>query len=768
MTRMIGPRRIPLAPAEGWLTVALVAVLCATMAISIDDVAPILAREDFTNLLLPMAILGMFAGLIGVKVGWGRWRTYLVGAVFAALIVPLVVGSVLTQEGSTLPAFESTARSLVRAVIDLVVLDKQLTNEYGHFLLVLGLFVWGTSMFAAYATFGHRRPLNAIVMVGLVTLVNMSLTTRDQLPLLVVYSVTSLFLLIRYHVLEEQAEWLRRRIGDPASIAGVYLRGGTLFVAVAIGGSLLLTNVASSDPLRGAWGGVSASLIELSRSFQKFLPTGGNSVSLGADFDPSGTRISGRWNPDDSLEATIQLPPDEERDIYWRVVTFDQFALNGWKPSEGAEATRQAGEVLLQDTAEAPNPELTKPLTFRVTPARYQGRPILSPLIPDLLDQRATVRLIGDGPFIGSIERDGNGPYTVTALMPIAGNGAGELNQENLRAAGTAYPVEVTDLYLEVPDGAMPAGGFAEDMYDTLVTEAPSLTPYDFASYLEKRFRDSGATRLFTYDTDVLDLLSGGCKNISSVECFAQFRQGYCQFYASTMAIFLREQGIPSRIVEGFLPGERSTTGEETIQNGQSHQWVEVYFPGYGWVPFDPTGGSVARLEALPSGPPVTGTARPLPSIPLPSRLGDNDFRDPDEVTGGAAGTTNNVAAPLIGVTVLLLLIVGSVAFIAWQRGPRSGTSADHAYRTVTRLASRFGFGPRPTQTVFEFSGSLGEVLPIARPELELVAQAKVETAYGRGILGADRLQALKAAERRLKLNLLRLAFRRRDRRRGR
>ncbi len=766
MTRTIGTRRIPLSPVEGWLTVALVALLCATMATSIDDAAPILAREDFTDLLIPMAILGMFAGLIGVKVGWGRWRTYLIGAVFAALIVPLVVGNVLVAEGSRLSAYESTARSLVHAVIDLVVLDKPLTNEYGHFLLVLGLFVWATSMFAAYATFGQRRPLNAIVIVGLVLLVNMSLTTRDQLVLLVLFSITSLFLLIRYHVLEEQAEWLRRRIGDPASISGVYLRGGTLFITAAIGGSLLLTNVASSDPLRGAWGGVSASLIELSRSFQKFLPTGGNSVSFGADFDPSGTRISGRWNPDDSLEVTIQVPPDEKRDFYWRVVTFDQFALNGWKPSEGSEVVRQAGEELLKDTAEAPDPALTEPVTFKVTPARYTGRPILSPLIPSVVDQGTTVRLIGDGPFIGSVERDGNGPYTVTALVPIAGNKTGELNQENLRAAGTAYPVEVTDLYLEVPEGAIPAGGAAEALYDQLVTEAPSLNPFDFADYLQTRFRDSGPTRLFTYDTDVLDLLAGGCKDISSVECFAHYRQGYCQFYASTMAIFLREQGIPSRIVEGFLPGERSASGEETIGNGLSHQWVEVYFPGYGWVPFDPTGGSVARLPVLPSGPPVTGTAKPLPSLVLPSRLGDNEFRNPDEGSGVVAGTRNDVAAPLIGMTILLLVIVCALAFIAWQRGPRSGTTADHAYRTVTRLASRFGFGPRATQTVYEFSGSLGEVLPIARPELELVAHAKVETAYGRGILSDDRLQALRAAERRLKLNLLRLAFRRRDRRR--
>ena len=67
------------------------------------------------------------------------------------------------------------------------------------------------------------------------------------------------------------------------------------------------------------------------------------------------------------------------------------------------------------------------------------------------------------------------------------------------------------------------------------------------------------------------------------------------------MAIFLREQGIPSRIVEGFLPGKRTARGEEPIYNGQSHQWVEAYFPGYGWVPFDrPVAASPSRRRSHP------------------------------------------------------------------------------------------------------------------------------------------------------------------------
>ena len=79
-------------------------------------------------------------------------------------------------------------------------------------------------------------------------------------------------------------------------------------------------------------------------------------------------------------------------------------------------------------------------------------------------------------------------------------------------------------------------------------------------------------------------------------------------------------------------------------------------------------------------------------------------------------------------------------------------------------MASRLGFGPRPTQTVYEYAGALGDVLPASRPELQLVANAKVESAYGHVVLGEERLAALNAAQRRLRVSLLRLVLRRRDR----
>ena len=713
----------------------------------------------------------MLVGFVGPKVGWGRWTTYGVGALFAALVVPLVTGSLLRDDAG-LPYgmgewYHATAASAASAIIDLAVKNLPYTTQYGHYLLVLGLLVWATSMFASYAVFGHHHPLNAIVALGIVLLVTLSVSIDPQLPYLVVFSIASLLLLIRSHVLEEQGEWVRRRIGDPASISSIYLRGGTIFIVGAVLGSLVLTGSASSAPLQSAWSGVGASLVELGRSWQKYLPAGGNTISFGADFDPSGTSIGGLWNPSQSEEMTVTLPPDAPKDLYWRAVAFDQFTGNAWRSSPTQTVIRPAGDPVLVGSSDDVVEVGHKALTFTVAPAAGRsGRLVFSPLTPTHVSQETSVGLTGDGAYLNAIERRGDGPYSVDALVPVAGEDPGELSQSALQAAGTEYPKDLLAMYLQIPDGAIPAGGDAEKLYNSLKASAPSMNPFVFAQYLTTRFRANND--LFTYQSNIQDQIIQRCNGVSSVECFARIRVGFCQYYATTMAIFLRATGIPARIVNGFLPGERTKAGVETITNSQSHEWVEVWFPGFGWVMFDPTGGDLARAGPLPSGKPVpSSSARPSSAL-----LAIPSFGDGRDLTRNVSGVGNGGAVatvgPFIAIAILLAVIVIALGFVAWQRGPRRGTTADQAYRTVTRIASRFGFAPRPTQTVYEYAGALGEVLPNARPELETVARAKVETVYGRTMLESDRLQALRDAERHLRVSLLSLAFRRRERRRRR
>jgi hypothetical protein len=69
-------------------------------------------------------------------------------------------------------------------------------------------------------------------------------------------------------------------------------------------------------------------------------------------------------------------------------------------------------------------------------------------------------------------------------------------------------------------------------------------------------------------------------------------RTGFCEQIATSLAIMLRTLGIQTRLVTGYGPGERNPlTGYFEVKQSDAHAWVEVFYPGIGWVPYDPTFG---------------------------------------------------------------------------------------------------------------------------------------------------------------------------------
>ncbi len=134
---MIGPRRRR--PEEGWLTLLLVALLIAILASAIDDPAWVNGRGRLTDGLVVFGMLGVAVGFIGPKVGWSRWTTHIVGALFAGLLIPIVVGWYALPNPSIGAAFHETARQSVQAYLDLAWRRKEFTTQELHYVVALGI-----------------------------------------------------------------------------------------------------------------------------------------------------------------------------------------------------------------------------------------------------------------------------------------------------------------------------------------------------------------------------------------------------------------------------------------------------------------------------------------------------------------------------------------------------------------------------------------------------------------------------------------------------
>ena len=263
------------------------------------------------------------------------------------------------------------------------------------------------------------------------------------------------------------------------------------------------------------------------------------------------------------------------------------------------------------------------------------------------------------------------------------------------------------------------------------------------------------------YNTDISALMPR-CTGLSTVDCFAFIREGFCEHYATTMTMLMRMAGL-SGAIRARLPagGPDPHSLIEQVTSQQKHAWVEVYFPTYGWIPFDPTGGGVG--------------------VPTQSFAGERRCRDAysdlDTYTGrdrgaetptstptsGAGGdtTTPNSGQPIFLVPAILVgdRLARPVRPVAAQAAD-VWTGRMPSIATSSGWPAELGYKPQPTQTVYEYTGMLADVVPQARDLLGVVAMATVEVTYGRRQLSSERLVFLATAHRMVRQALLRLAFR--------
>lgn len=269
--------------------------------------------------------------------------------------------------------------------------------------------------------------------------------------------------------------------------------------------------------------------------------------------------------------------------------------------------------------------------------------------------------------------------YIVDSVIP-------ESNPVQLRGLVDDDPQEIKNKYLQLPD-LLPdrVGALAEKLTSS------SGNRYDAVTAV-KDYLQNG----FSYTLDTVVPPAGA----DFVDHFLyETKQGYCVHFATAMTVLLRSAGIPARYVQGYGPGtqqEDTTPAKYLITQGDAHAWVEVYFAGAGWVPFDPTpalgGGFTAPAQPVAAAAtPLAARSAGLPALPL---------------AGGAPLAPLAAAALLLAAAwrwrrcLALLLAARSASSMSRERQLRA---ASLAWRG---LAERYG-PPPPGVTGREYVDSL-------------------------------------------------------------
>src|SRR5258708_11828955 len=172
---------------------------------------------------------------------------------------------------------------------------------------------------------------------------------------------------------------------------------------------------------------------------------------------------------------------------------------------------------------------------------------------------------------------------------------------------------------------------YIHDLALQIVTDAGATNPYDEATAIQNYLRDP---QHFTYK---LNGYPQAPIRTDRLYFFLKLsHQGYCEYFASSMGDMLRSLNIPTRLVNRLEPGAfDSATNSFVVKGEDAHTWVESYFPGYGWIPFEPTpdisGGdetttraaqgptlSLPAQKSAPSGGGTPAAALPPPPRPPP------------------------------------------------------------------------------------------------------------------------------------------------------
>ena len=720
-----------------------------------------LVATEWTDHLLQTQALVFLGALAGLALGQSRFRPPL--ALFFALayglfFVPWQLGHTLTVPDNVTWADRLTMLSDRLQVALVQLAARQDVEDPLLFIALMDALFWGLGAWGGYTLTRRGDPWRAILPAGIVALVIQAYDPhpRSRAGIIALYLFFVLLLWARTTYLRRRAGWQATRT-PLAPFLGLEMTRAAFYVAL---GLVIVAWVfpAPADILptaRRAWDRLSRPLTALRERLEPlFAPLRGGAVVVGELYGPQLPLGQGSERSE-TVVLTVRAPSDYPIGVrfYWRARVYDTYADGLWQATFTADQpVTLEKETLAFLEREGHLPEWDGRWTAVFT---YTTEFPISVLY--LAPQPVWV----DVPVQADLAESPDGVLDLAALKaaPALPAGAtyharsalGAATVAQLRAAGTDYPQWVTDRYLQLPATLTPR---TREL--ALQIAAGKDTPYDIAvavtEYLRAHIRYTQTVPPIPRGREPLDWF------------LFDLRRGFCNYYASAEVILLRSLGIPARLAVGFAPGKWER-GRYLVRDKDAHAWPEVYFPGYGWVEFEPTASQPPILR--PSGEEAgdrEGRENRAGLRGLREWEQEEDIETPLEGLEGGPQM-----APTVADTRSLLwgLIAGGAALLAygvWRARGRLRTplpvllergmerlgmepppvvrkwaaysslpSLVRAYLEVNRALARLGIPPSPAETPAERGARLLARVPQAAPWVEQLLRGYHAAVYGRG-----------------------------------
>ncbi len=721
------------------------------------------------QITIPVTILSVIFGYGLSSSRYNELFALIVSAIYGLVFVLLIAA--FNQSLNPLRGIETVLIRSIEWIFDAA--TGGINQDNLVFSMLVAVLFWFFGYNAAWHIFRIDRVWRVIIPPGLILLVNMVVYTGEN-PLdlyLLVFVMMSLLLVVRSNLDAREWDWRVNGVRVPQRLSRQFTGAGAVLALVA---------------LLAAWAIPSGALQQRLDEFQQFLAS--DPIQQVTEFmsrlvepiESEGPATTDYYGGDSlNLGGAIRLGDQEilyvdaptDYRYYWRSRVFERYVDGRWSPS----ATRRV-------------PDLSPPLNIITPPGSEGGRVTVSQTvtmgIPSRLfyaaPQPLSVSLPGRIDLLRTADDqdDPNSPMNISVIRPTQVIDRGEsytalsaisiASADQLRSAGTDYPEWVAN------PNAYPGGisGQVAGLTQQIIAEAGATTPYDQAKAVEAWLRTN-----ITYN----ETISAPPAGVDSVEWFLfTQREGYCTYYATAMVMMLRSQGIPARMAAGFAQGEYlPELGQYVIRERDAHTWVEVYFPGYGWVEFEPTsaeaplnrdGDEVAPDDpqsiaqeptALPTNTP---TPQPSPTPEATATQQDETATDeaaaaPPTLTPSPTPTATPVIVPTVpppvqppepppqdflsfllpAIGAALLLIVGVIAFVLllvllwwwWEwRGMGGLSPIARAYARLERYFTLIGFRSGDNETPEERRGEMVRYLPQAERPVTAIARAYTVERY--------------------------------------